>query len=68
MAISSLVIAVFDLDSWNLAPKTGSTQEIRIWSQKLRFLNMTVHFQEIKNLKSTKNGLSKKSWKNKGSK
>ena len=48
--------------------KTGSTQGIQIWSQKLWFLNMIVHFLEIKNLKSTKSGSSKKTWKNKGSK
>ena len=68
MAISSLMNAVFDLDSWNLVIKTKFTQGIRFCSQKLRFLNMTVHFRKIKNLKSIKNGSSKKSWKNKGSK
>ena len=54
MAISSLVIAVFDLDSWNLAPKTGSTQGIRIWRKKFRFLKITVHFWQIKFLKIEK--------------
>ena len=43
MDISSLMITVFDLDSCNLVLRTGSTQGIPIWSQKLRFLNMTVH-------------------------
>ena len=43
-----------------LVPKTGSTQGIRIWSRKLRFLNITDNFREIKNLKSTKMGRSKK--------
>ena len=66
MDILSLVIAVLNRDSWNLAPRTGLTQGIRIWSRKLRFLKMTVHFREIKNLKSTKNGSSKKKLKKRG--
>ena len=39
--ISSLMIAVFDLDSWNSVTKTGLTQGIRIWNQKLQFLKIT---------------------------
>ena len=61
--ISSLMIAVFDLDSWNLVPGTGLTQGIRIWNKKLRFLKMTVQIGKFKFLKSEKNGASeKKRW------
>ena len=67
--VGEVIIAIFGLDSWNLVPKTGSTQRIRILCQKLRLPNMIVHFREIKNLKSTKKmGRPKKTWKNKGSK
>ena len=47
MDISSLMIAIFHLDSRNLAPRTGSTQGIWIWNKKLRFLKMTVRKLQI---------------------
>ena len=47
MDISSVMIAVIDIDSWNLVPKTGTTQGIWIWNQKSRFFKMTVQKRQI---------------------
>ena len=60
MDISSLMIAVFDLDSWNLVPKTGLTQGIQFWNQKLRILKMTFRKRQIEVFKIGKNGSSEK--------
>ena len=67
MHILSLVITISNRYLLNWARRTGLTRGIRIWSQILQFLKMTVNFWEIKNSKSEKNGHSKKS-ENKGSK
>ena len=55
MAIASLMIAVFDCDSWNSVPKTELTQGTWIWNQKSRFLKMTVQKRQIEVFKNGKN-------------